>query len=201
VWIETVGILTGSRAADRSRDRRYRDSLKASGGGEIAMLLFMLVMLGIGVPSNATGFADVDDGAEPGRAEATRTLTDGERLFQGIWQYHGYESGKNLGTLRIEGHDFHADIIHGSYAGTVSIRSDTSPAQIDFKVEHCECKFDGMTSAGIYDSDVDGTIVFATRAPGEPRLETFADLDPTRHEIVRLRPLDPPIEGDDTTPW
>jgi hypothetical protein len=86
--------------------------------------------------------------------------------------------------LRIDDRDFSADTVHGSYTGHVSIRSDTSPAQIDFTIEDCACKFEGMTSAGIYYED-DGTIVFASPAPGEPRPEAFAGLDEAKIMLER----------------
>jgi hypothetical protein len=164
------------------------------------MGLVVVMMLGIWVSSIATGFAEVDDVAEPVRAgtpaKATGELTDGERLFQGDWQLNNYGSGTSTGTLRIDDRDFRADTVHGSYVGYVSIRSDTSPAQVDFTIENCECKFDGMTSAGIYYED-DGTIVFAAPAPGEPRLKAFTGLDETR---VMLERATRPVEGDGEKP-
>jgi hypothetical protein len=116
-------------------------------------------------------------------------------LWEGVWQLNGYESDKRTGTLRIDDRDFRADGIHGWYVGYVSIRSDTSPAQVDFAIEDCECKFKGMTSTGIYYED-DGTIVFAAPTPGEPRPKAFTRLD----EMLRLRPLDPATEGDGEKP-
>ncbi len=151
------------------------------------MHLVVLMMLGICVPSIATGSS--------APAKATGELTDGERLFQGVWQLNSHTSGSMTGTLRIDGRDFHADVIHGRYVGYVSIRSDTSPAQVDFTIEDCECKFDGMTSTAIYYED-DGTIVFAAPAPGEPRPKAFTRLD----EMVRLHPLDPATERDGEKP-
>ena len=150
------------------------------------MNLIVVMMLGIGVPSIATGLAEVNDVAEPVRAEAKATgeLTDGERLFQGVWQLNSDGSGIRTGTLRIDDRDFRAETVHGSYVGYVSIRSDRSPAQVDFTIEDCECKFDGMTSTGIYYED-DGTIVFAVPAPGEPRPEAFTGLDETKVMIER----------------
>ncbi len=140
------------------------------------MRLIFVVMLGLGVPFIA---------GEPPPSKPTGELADGERLFQGVWQLNGYESDKSLGTLRIDKRDFSADGVHGAYAGYVSIRSDTSPAQIDFTIEDCECKYKGMTSTGIYYED-EGSIVFAGPAPGDPRPEGF-----TRpNEMWRLRRLD-----------
>ncbi len=93
--------------------------------------------------------------------------------------------------MRIDDRDFRADGVHGRYVGYVSIRSDTFPAQIDFTIEDCECRFEGMTSTGIYYED-DGTIVLAGPAPGDPRPKAFTRLN----EMWRLRPLDPATEGD-----
>ena len=169
------------------------------------MHLVVVMMLGILVPSIATGFAEVDDtepvragtvsSPPPAPAKATGELTDGERLFQGVWQLNEYGPDTRLGTLRIDNRDFHADGVHGRYVGYVSIRSDTSPAQVDFTIEDCECKFKGMTSTGIYHED-DGTIVFAGPAPGDPRPKAF-----TRpNEMWRVHPLDPATEGDGEKP-
>jgi len=178
------------------------------------MRLVVAMMLGICVPSIATGFAEVDDVPEPVRAgtvssytqdgaeadaadaasaaasapaapaKATGELTDGERLFQGSWQLSSYVSGIPTGTLSIDDRDFRADSVHGQYTGYVSIRSDTSPAQVDFTIEDCECKFEGTTSAAIYYED-DDTIVFAAPPPGEPRPKAFAGLDETKIMIER----------------
>ena len=148
------------------------------------MHLIVVMMLGICVPSSVAS------------AKATGELTDGERLFQGVWQLYSHGSGRRTGTLRIDDRDFRADSVHGSYAGYVSIRSDTSPAQVDFTIEDCECKFDGMTSTAIYYED-DGTIVFAAPAPGEPRPKAFTGLDVTR---VMLERAIRPIEGDGEMP-
>jgi hypothetical protein len=184
------------------------------------MHLVILMMLQICVPSIATGFAEVEGGAEPIRAgmvlsrlqdeaeaeeadtvskeapaaptKAAGELTDGERLFQGAWQLNEYKSDTRLGTLHIDDRDFKADSVHGRHAGYVSIRADTSPAQIDFTIEDCECKFEGMTSTGIY-YEGDGTIVFAGPAPGDPRPEAFTK----PNEMWRLHPLDPATAGDD----
>ena len=128
-------------------------------------------------------------------AKATGELTDGERLFQGVWQLNSYGSGARTGTLRIDDRDFRADAVHGSYVGYVSIRSDTSPAQIDFTIEDCECKFKGMTSTGIYHED-DGTIVLASPAPGDARPKAFTK----PNEMWRMHPLDPATEGDGEKP-
>jgi len=149
------------------------------------MRLVVVMLLGMCVPSFA---------GEP--AKATGELTDGEKFFQGVWQLHSYESEFRTGTLRIDDRDFSADTVHGSYTGYVSIRSDASPAQIDFTIQNCECKFDGMTSTGIYYED-GGTVVFALPAPGEPRPEGFAGLDATRFMIERATRL---TEGDAETP-
>ena len=115
----------------------------------------------------------------PPPARATGELTDAERLFQGVWHLYSYESDIRTGTLHIDDRDFRAETVHGSYAGYVTIRSDISPAQIDFTIEDCECKFESMTSTGIYYED-DGTVVFASPAPGEPRPEAFDALDPAK---------------------
>jgi hypothetical protein len=146
------------------------------------MHLVVVMMLGICMPSAP--------------AKATGELTDGERLFQGVWQLKSDGSDRPTGMLRIDDRDFRADSIHGQYAGYVSIRSDTSPAQVDFTIEDCGCKFEGMTSTGIYYEDEDG-IVFAARAPGEPRPEAFTGLDVTR---VMLERATRPVEGGGVKP-
>lgn len=142
----------------------------------IALAALMLALAG-------TGVSAVD--AEP---------TAAETLFQGAWDYRSLASDQSLGTLRVEGREFVADVIHGTYTGSVTTRPETSPPQVDFTIA-CECMFDGKTAAAIYREE-DGTIVFATRAPGEPRPTSFADLEPETHEIIRLRRLDPEAVGD-----
>jgi hypothetical protein len=122
---------------------------------------------------------------------ATGELTEGERRFQGDWDYSHVGSENSAGTLRIEGRTFHADIVHGKYRGYVTIRPDTSPSQIDFTIEQCDCKYEGMTTAGVYYED-DGGIVFTGIEPGKPRPETFAGKD----DLVRLSPLAPSTAGD-----
>jgi hypothetical protein len=154
------------------------------------MHLVVVMMLWICVPPTATVFAAAP--SPPVSAKGTGELTDGERLFQGVWQLKSDGSAMSTGTLRIDGRDFSADTIHGSYAGYVSVRSDTSPAQVDFTIEDCECKFDGMTSTAIYYED-DGAIVFAAPAPGDFRPKAFTGLDETRVMIERATR---PVEGD-----
>ena len=73
--------------------------------------------------------------------------------------------------------------MHGRYAGSVSIRSDTSPAQIDFTIEDCECKFKGKTSTGIYREEA-GALLLASPEPGDRRPEAFTK----RNELIWLRP-------------
>jgi len=159
-----------------------------------------VMMLGVCAPSIAAGFAEVDEvrGASPplAPAQATGELTDDERLFQGEWLLQSDGSDMRMGTLHVDGRDFRADTVHGSYEGYVSIRSDMSPAQVDFTIEGCECTFDGMTSAAIYYED-DGTIVFAAPAPGEPRPEAFTGLDETKVMLARATRL---VEGEGEEP-
>ena len=139
------------------------------------MHLVVVMLLGMCVPPIATGFAEVDDVAEPVRAgtvsshaqdgaeaeavdaapkgaspppapaKATGELTDGERLFQGLWQLTSYGSGARTGIYYEDG----------------------------------------------------GTIVFATPAPGEPRLEAFTGLDEAKVMIERATR---PVEGDGEKP-
>lgn len=58
----------------------------------------------------------------------------------------------------------------------MSIRPETSPAQIDFTVEGCDCMHDGKTSAGIYRA-ADGAVEFVLPVPGDPRPEAFTGVD------------------------
>ena len=158
------------------------------------MRLVVMMMLGVclQVSSNAQDGA-VSPGASrpPAPARATGELTDAEKRFQGLWRLHAFGSDKDTGRLRIDERAFRADGDNGWYEGYVSIRPDTSPAQIDFTIEQCACKFEGMTSTGIYYED-GGDIVFAGPAPGDPRPETFAGLD----YLLRMRSLDPTTGGD-----
>lgn len=152
-----------------------------------------LTLLLLGLLSPSTHWADDEaTSPPPAPAKATGELSDGERLFQGNWQLFAYKSDEDLGTMRIDDRDFSADGVHGSYEGYVSIRSDTSPAQVDFTIEDCECKFKGMTSTGIF-YESDGTIVFAGPAPGDPRPQAFDK----PNDMWRMRRIDPATEGDD----
>ena len=147
------------------------------------MHLIVVLMLRMMVPSVA------EPPSPP--VKATGELTEGERRFQGLWRMHHFESDAVMGTLRIDDRDFHADGVNGRYEGYVSIHSDASPARIDFTIEDCGCKFEGMTSTGIYYEDND-TLVFAGPAPGDARPDAFAGLD----YLLRLRPLDVTTEGE-----
>lgn len=155
-----------------------------------------LTLLLLALLSLSTHWAD-DEKVSPPPAplKATGELTDGERLFQGAWRLGEYKNDAHLGTMRIDGRDFSADSVHGDYTGYVSIRSGTSPAQVDFTIEDCECKFEGMTSTGIYYED-DGAIVFAGPAPGDPRPDAFNK----PNEMWRMGRLDPATESDDEKP-
>ncbi len=103
-----------------------------------------LTLLLLALLSLSTHWAD-DEKASPPPAppKANGELTDGEKLFQGGWRLGEYKNDAHLGTMRFDGRDFSADSVHGDYVGYVSIRSDTSPAQVDFTIEDCECKFKG----------------------------------------------------------
>ena len=145
--------------------------------------MHMIVVLLLGlccVPSTTTG-ATGDES------------TDVDRRFQGGWELRSAGSGSSTGTLRIEGRAFEADTVHGSYQGTLAIRPDASPAQIDVTVERCDCNLLGKTSEGIYRQEDDGTIVFAWPAPDEPRPTSFDGLDASRHMIERATRV---VDGD-----
>lgn len=78
------------------------------------MRLVVVTMPGICVPSIATVSLLTQHEAEaPAPDKAPAELTDGEKLFQGHWQFHFYESARHTGTLHIDGRDFHADTVHG----------------------------------------------------------------------------------------
>jgi hypothetical protein len=79
------------------------------------------------------------------------------------------------------------------YAGYVSIRAETSPAQIDFTIEDCDCDYAGSTSRGIYYED-EGSLVLAAPPPGTPRAENFERQD----DMLRLRRPEP-TEGSERT--
>lgn len=107
-----------------------------------------------------------------------------ERLFQGDWQLASLESGIGTGTLHVTGREFRAKGIHGKYEGTIAVRSDMSPAQVDFTIRSCRCRFEGMTSTGIF-YEGDGALVFASPPPGDPRPESFDGLDLAKVMVER----------------
>ena len=113
-------------------------------------------------------------------------LSPGLLPFQGGWQLISTESGSPTGSLYVDGRRFFAETVHGSYIGTVTVRADTAPAQIDFLLE-CDCKFDGVAALAIFREDADG-LVFVSPAPGEPRPTTFEGLDPARVLQARMAP-------------
>ncbi len=135
------------------------------------MQLVILILLAICAP-------------QPSPPRATGELTAAEQLFQGEWEIQTPGSNMPPGTLRIDQREFSADTLHGAYTGYVTIRPDASPAQIDFTIQNCECKFDGLTALGIYYED-GGDIVFVSVAPEEPRPEAFEGLDETKVLIQR----------------
>ena len=88
--------------------------------------------------------------------------------------------------MRFSRRDFRADGGEDDwYEGYVTIRDDTSPAQIDFTIEDCFCEYKGETSSGIFYED-DGTIVIAAPRPGAPRPTRF---NPQLGDMLRLRPI------------
>jgi uncharacterized protein (TIGR03067 family) len=112
-----------------------------------------------------------------------------ESLFHGDWQLTSSESGNTTGTLQVDGREFRAVGVNGTYEGTITVRTDTSPAQIDFTIRSCNCKYKGETSAGIFYEEAGG-LVLASAVPGEPRPESFDDLDPAEVMVQRAtRPV------------
>ncbi len=157
-------------------------------GRTIPMHVAVAVLLGaiwlLNAPVPAFTFEAPVSPAPPERA--TGELTAGERLFQGSWQMRSYESDAATGTLVIDRRDFQADGVHGLYTGYLSVRADLSPAEVDSTIEECDCKFEGMTSRGIFYEDDEGFVI-AAPAPGEPRPAAFTRMD----EMFRLRGLNP----------
>lgn len=136
-----------------------------------------------------TGWTPDDWSPPPAPPRATGELTAAEKLFQGSWQSYLYESGKRSWKMRFQGRGFHADGGGGPdefYAGYVSIRPGTSPAQIDFTIEECDCDYEGSTSRGIYYEDGE-SIVLAAPPPGTPRAASFEQED----QMLRLRRPEP----------
>lgn len=129
----------------------------------------------------------------PTATAMSATAPQAASLFQGDWQLASFDSGIRTGTLHVDGREFRAAGIHGKYQGTITVRADTSPTQVDFTIRHCDCKFEGETSAGIFYAER-GALVFASPAPGEPRPESFDDLDPTQVMVERATRLSPSIQ-------
>lgn len=140
-----------------------------------------------------TSWTPVDWSPPPAPPKATGALTVAEEFFQGTWQAYEYKPDTPSWRLRVNGRSFHAE--GGGqpgewYAGYVSIRTQTSPAQIDFTIEDCDCSYEGATTRGIYYED-EGNIVMAAPPPGMPRAKNFKQMG----EMMRLRRLEPTAAG------
>ncbi len=143
-----------------------------------------------------TSWTPADWSPPPAPPKGTGELTVAEEFFQGNWQAYKYASDTRSWKIRVIGRSFHAEGGGGPdewYAGYVSILAETSPAQIDFTIENCDCNYKGATSRGIYYED-EGNIVLAAAPPGAPRAETFKRVG----EMLRLRRLEPTAAGEHT---
>jgi uncharacterized protein (TIGR03067 family) len=148
-------------------------------------------------PASTAACEDPYEGprAAPGRGRGDATVdrqTDSPipkpvsvEKWQGRWQ--AFQYGARSWTLRIDGSKFRGDL--GSddwYTGNVVIRTDASPAEIDFEIEDCRCDFRGETSQAIFRWDGDSVVLSAPR-PGSRRPTVF---DENSGEVVRLKRID-----------
>ena len=59
-----------------------------------------------------------------------------------------------------------------TYEGTVRLRPDAEPAELDWVIEKCDCNVEGGTTLSIYRWK-DDRLEFDTPAPGKPRSTAF----------------------------
>lgn len=114
----------------------------------------------------------------------TGKLSRAESRFQGLWQSYDYNTNSQAWKMRFTERSFRAEAGPDEwYEGYVSIRDDTSPAQIDITIEDCLCDLKGQTSAGIYYEE-DGEIVISAPSPGWARPNRFIK---SNEDMLRLR--------------
>lgn len=119
----------------------------------------------------------VDYSASPTSAPPAKWL--------GHWQ--AYEYGTKSWTIRFEGRNFHAVLgVDDWYRGTIALRPEMEPAEIDFLIEDCRCSLVGRTSKAIFAWDGD-VITLAAPSPGSPRPTVF---DEKSGQIVRLERME-----------
>jgi hypothetical protein len=146
----------------------------------------IIVVLGVVLVSIVTGCTSIDAGAAPDvAAEKTAgpTAAASERGFEGTWDLSIVDQrSESLGTMRVERRVFEVDSVHGWYRGTLTIRADVDPPQVDFAIEDCHgCGHQGKTSLGIYYENEDGSIVFSGPIPGDPRSTDFSNKNELWH--------------------
>jgi len=91
--------------------------------------------------------------------------------LQGYWE--AYQSDAVVWTIDIRGQRFRGELGHDDwYEGTIRVRRDTEPMQIDFDIEDCRCSYRGMTSKAVF-RESDGSVLVAAPSPGLPRPATL----------------------------
>ena len=73
------------------------------------------------------------------------------------------------------------------YEGHIAIRNDSDPAQLDFVIDDCLCRYKGMTSQAIYRWNGDALEVSAP-TPGDPRPEQFHASSGQMMRLLRRNP-------------
>ncbi|MDH3628950.1 MAG: hypothetical protein OES25_14990 [Acidobacteriota bacterium] len=110
---------------------------------------------------------------------------DAETLaaFQGFWE--AYQYGSVSWTLDVDGARFRGVLGEDDwYEGTIRVRRDKTPHEMDFQIEDCVCSYKQMSSLSIFRED-DKTIVVAAPSPGSPRPLFFNKNDGTMVELRR----------------
>jgi len=109
------------------------------------------------------------------------------RPFQGSWDARQF--GSTAWTIEIRGQRFRGVVGADEwYEGTIRLRRDRDPMQIDFMIEDCRCSYRGMTSKAIFRETADSILVAAPQ-PGRPRP---AKLDANDGQTVELKRVSTP---------
>jgi hypothetical protein len=130
--------------------------------------------------------------ADPVVAQESSTdpLTDAEERLQGQWQAYAYGTEFKHYEISFDKRQYRADGEAGDwYTGRIDVRDESEPAQLDFVIEDCECKYKGMTSLSIFRWE-GAYMVMAGPEPGADRPEDFDESSGDMMELRRLEETD-----------
>ncbi len=134
--------------------------------------------------SRSEGFLQPSAGAPDPGEPPTGPLTATEQRLQGRWHAYGYGAAYKAYTLDFQERRFEAEGEAGDwYKGWIAVREQAVPAELDFVIEACACKYEGMVSQAIYRWDGE-TLVMAAPAPESDRPAIF---DESTGEMMQLR--------------